>query len=228
MTKEAAELVVPILYEDGDVLAVHKPEGLVSNAQAGEEGLAAHLPNGAAGRLYIVHRLDKEASGVLVLAKNAEAHKFLNDQFSRGEVRKTYLAVALGKVSQAQGLIDKPIREFGSGRMGVDAERGKPSHTEFEVTARLKEATLVKVRPLSGRRHQIRVHFFSIGHPLAGDLKYGDRDVQKTYPRLMLHALDIAFKLPSGQGVKIEAPVPPSFQAVVEELRLRPWTVPQP
>lgn len=146
---------VPILYEDNDVVAVHKPEGLVSNAPGGQEGLAPRLAAAGAGRLYIVHRLDKGASGVLLLAKNAEAHKFLNDLFSRGEVRKTYVAVALGKISQSRGVIDKPIREFGSGRMGIDSERGKPSRTEFEVTERLKDSTLVKVRPLSGRRHQV-------------------------------------------------------------------------
>ncbi len=225
--EETAGVPLPVLFEDGDVLAVHKPEGLVSNAQPDQKGLARHLPEASAGRVYIVHRLDKEASGVLVLAKNAEAHKFLNDQFSRGEVRKTYLAVALGKINQAQGVIDKPIREFGSGRMGVDSERGKPSRTEFEVMERLKDSTLVKVRPLTGRRHQIRVHFYSLGHPLAGDLRYSLLRVQQAYPRLMLHALDISFKLPGGQGVKIEAPVPLSFLSVLEEMRLHPWTVPK-
>jgi tRNA pseudouridine32 synthase/23S rRNA pseudouridine746 synthase len=216
-----------ILYEDNDIVAVHKPEGLVSNAPAGQEGPAQGLTAAGAGRLYIVHRLDKEASGVLLLAKNAEAHKLLNDQFSRGEVRKTYVAVALGTISQRRGVIDKPIREFGSGRMGVDPQRGKPSRTEFEVTERLKDSTLVKVRSLTGRRHQIRVHFYSIGHPLAGDLKYGQRSIQQAYPRLMLHALEIVFKLPGGQEVKIEAPIPPSFQGVLEELRLHPGTGPQ-
>ncbi|HEX9902507.1 MAG TPA: RluA family pseudouridine synthase [Acidobacteriota bacterium] len=215
---------IPILFEDNDVLAVHKTEGLVSSIQAGQEGLTPHLAAAQTGRLYIVHRLDKEASGVLLLAKNAEAHKLLNDQFSRGEVRKTYLAVALGLIGPSRGFIDKSIREFGSGRMGVDPERGKPSRTEFEVTERLKEATLIRVRPLSGRRHQIRVHFYSIGHPLAGDLRYGERRIQQEYPRLMLHSLDIAFKLPGGQEMKIEAPVPESFKSVLEELRLHAWT----
>jgi RluA family pseudouridine synthase len=219
---------IPILYEDNDVVAVNKPEGLVSNARGGQEGLAPRLAAAGAGRLFIVHRLDKEASGVLLLAKNAEAHRFLNDLFSRGEVRKTYVAVALGKISQSRGVIDKPIREFGSGRMGIDSERGKPSRTEFEVTERLKDSTLVKVRPRSGRRHQIRVHFCSIGHPLAGDLKYGDRSVQRAYPRLMLHALDISFKRPGGEEVKIEAPIPKSFQSVLEELRLHPRPRPEP
>jgi tRNA pseudouridine32 synthase/23S rRNA pseudouridine746 synthase len=219
---------IAILYEDNDVVAVNKPEGLVSNARGGQEGLAPQLAAAGAGRLYIVHRLDKEVSGVLLLAKNAEAHKFLNDLFSRGEIRKTYVAVALGQISQSRGVIDKPIREFGSSRMGVDPERGKPSRTEFEVTERLKDSTLVKVRPFSGRRHQIRVHFYSIGHPLAGDLKYGDRSVQRAYPRLMLHALDISFKRRGGEEVKMEAPVPESFREVLEELRHHSRTKPQP
>jgi RluA family pseudouridine synthase len=210
---------VRVLFENADFLAADKPEGVVSVAEAGKGGLPELLKDVFPGKLYPVHRLDREASGVIVYAKNADAHRHLNGQFDRREVRKTYLAVALGAIEANRGSIKAPIREFGSGRMGVDAKRGKPSSTEFKVVERLDGATLVRVHPATGRRHQIRVHLYHIGHPIAGDLRYGDRERQGPIPRLMLHALEIEFGLPSGERVTVEAPVPPSFEAVLQSLR---------
>ena len=211
--------VIGVLFENADYLAVDKPEGIVSIAEAGRGGLPELLKDVFAGRLYPVHRLDREASGVIVYAKNADAHRQLNGQFDRREVRKTYLALVLGATGPASGLINAPIREFGSGRMGVDARRGKPSSTEWKVAERLDGATLVRVYPATGRRHQIRVHLYHIGHPILGDLKYGDPTIQGRYPRLMLHAVAIEFALPSGERVTVEAPIPPSFEAVLQSLR---------
>lgn len=211
--------VIGVLFENADYLAVDKPEGIVSIAEAGKGGLPELLKDVFPGRLFPVHRLDREASGVIVYAKNADAHRHLNGQFDRREVRKTYLALVLGATGPASGLINAPIRAFGSGRMGVDARRGKPSSTEWKVAERLDGATLVRVFPATGRRHQIRVHLYHIGHPIVGDLKYGDRTIQGRYPRLMLHAVAIEFALPSGERVTVEAPVPPSFEAVLQSLR---------
>jgi tRNA pseudouridine32 synthase/23S rRNA pseudouridine746 synthase len=118
-----------------------------------------------------------------------------------------------------RGVVNKPIREFGSGRMGVDEKRGKPSSTEFKVYERLKAYTLVRAYPLTGRRHQIRVHLYTLGHPIVGDLRYGDREAQEKFPRLMLHAMEIEFDLPSGERLKVEAPVPESFEAVLRSVR---------
>jgi tRNA pseudouridine32 synthase/23S rRNA pseudouridine746 synthase len=209
---------VPILFESDDFLAVDKPEGIVSISEARGGGLPALLREACPGPLYPVHRLDKEASGVIVFARNRDAHRYLNGEFDRRAVRKTYLALVLGVMEANRGIVNKPIREFGSGRMGVDAKRGKPSSTEFRVFKRFKEQTLVRAFPLTGRRHQIRVHLYSLGHPIAGDRKYGDRAVQEEYPRLMLHALEIEFGLPSGERLKIEAPVPESFASVLSRL----------
>ncbi|MBE0712540.1 MAG: RluA family pseudouridine synthase [Candidatus Aminicenantes bacterium] len=211
--------MIGVLFENADYLAVDKPEGIVSIAEAGRGGLPELLKDVFAGRLYPVHRLDREASGVIVYAKNADAHRQLNGQFDRREVRKTYLALVLGATGPASGLINAPIREFGSGRMGVDARRGKPSSTDWKVAERLDGATLVRVYPATGRRHQIRVHLYHIGHPILGDLKYGDPTIQGRYPRLMLHAVAIEFALPSGERVTVEAPIPPSFEAVLQSLR---------
>jgi len=210
--------MIPILFENADILAVNKPEGLASIPEGGKDKdcLLSLLSTRFQERLYVVHRLDKEVSGVILLARNTAAHKYLNDQFSHGSVSKTYVALTHGIIEEASGLIDKPLRQFGSGRMGVDLERGKPSTTEFHVTERLEAYTLVEAHPLTGRRHQIRVHFYSIGHPIVGDLRYGDKTVQCTFPRLMLHAQKITCRLPSGEEVTIEAMIPESFKAVIE------------
>lgn len=210
---------IRVVFENTDYLAADKPEGVVSVSEAGKGGLPELLKDVFPGKLYPVHRLDQEASGVIVYAKNADAHRHLNGQFDRREVRKSYLAVALGAIEANRGSINALIREFGSGRMGVDAKRGKPSSTEWKVAERLDGATLVRVHPATGRRHQIRVHLYHIGHPIAGDLKYGDRERQGRFPRLMLHALEIEFGLPSGERVTVEASVPPSFEAVLQSLR---------
>ncbi len=168
------------------------------------------------GKLYVVHRLDKDVSGVILFAKNAAAHKYLNDQFSHQNIRKTYVALTHGVIKETNGTIDKPLRQFGSGRMGVDLYRGKPCITQFCVADRFEGYTLVRAHPLTGRRHQIRVHFYSIGHPIVGDLRYGDKLVQRTFPRLMLHAQEIAFRLPSGEKVAIEAPISETFESAME------------
>jgi RluA family pseudouridine synthase len=210
---------VRVLFETDDYLAVDKPEGVVSVAEAGKGGLPELLEDRHPGKLYPVHRLDRGASGVIVFAKNAAAHRHLNGEFDRREVGKTYLALVDGTMAVSHGQINAPIREFGSGRMGVDPKRGKPSSTAWKIVERLEGATLLRVSPSTGRRHQIRVHLYHIGHPILGDLRYGDRARQERVPRLMLHALALEFTLPSGERVTVEATPPPSFDSVVAGLR---------
>jgi len=210
---------VLILFENDDYLAVDKPEGVLSVAEAGRGGLPELLKDHYAAKLFPVHRLDRGASGVIVFAKNAGAHRRLNGEFDRREVRKTYLALVDGVPAANRGQINAPLREFGSGRMGVDPKRGKPSSTEWKVAERLDGATLLRVHPATGRRHQIRVHFYHIGHPILGDPRYGDRARQERAPRLMLHAQALEFALPSGERVTVEAPPPPSFEKVLAAMR---------
>jgi RluA family pseudouridine synthase len=213
--------MIPVLFENESILAVNKPEGLASipGHTTGEGSLFELLQSAFPQKLYAVHRLDKEVSGVILFAKNVAVHKYLNDQFSQRNVRKTYLALTQGVVAETSGIIDKPIRRFGSGRMGVDPQQGKPCITQFDVAEWFGSYTLVKVYPVTGRRHQIRVHLYSIGHPIVGDLRYGNKAVQRLFPRLMLHAQEIAFQLPSGEEVTIEAPIPESFKSVIEMAR---------
>lgn len=212
-----------ILYQSADVLAVNKPEGIASIPENDltKESLFSRMTAQLGAPLFVVHRLDKEVSGVILFARNAEAHKFLNDQFAGREIRKSYLALVHGDVKEESGAVEKPIREFGSGRMGVDSEKGKESVTEFCVVERMTDGTLVRAFPHTGRRHQIRVHLYSIGHPVAGDLRYGERTQQEKVPRLMLHAERITFRVMSGDSVTVEAPLPASFLAVLDQWRKR-------
>jgi tRNA pseudouridine32 synthase/23S rRNA pseudouridine746 synthase len=213
-------VMIPLLYESTEYLAVNKPEGIASIPERlpGAESALQILERERGEKLYVVHRLDKEVSGVLVFARNAEAHRYLNDRFSGRDVRKTYLAVVHGVLKAPGGTIRAAIRQFGSGRMGVD-ERGKPSETDFDVLERWSSATLVRAFPRTGRRHQLRVHFYSLGHPVVGDPRYGDMAVQAHFERLLLHALNISFILPILGKLTIQADPPPSFLKICEMLR---------
>lgn len=209
--------MIDVLYEDEDILAVNKPEGLVAVAERRRLDLSLFemLCAERGEKLYIVHRIDRETSGVIVFARNAEAHRQLNRQFETRSVAKVYLALVHGIISDDRGEIDKPLRQFGSGRVAVDAQRGKASITEFRVLERLEAFTLVEARPHTGRRHQIRVHLYSIGHPIVGDPLYGDRAIQRSYSRLMLHARRLTLEQPRGKRLTIEAPIPQSFQKIL-------------
>jgi len=209
---------IQVLFDRGGVLAVCKPEGLASIPERTKDrdSLLVSLQSSIPDKLYVVHRLDKDVSGVMLFARTAAAHRCLNDQFAKRRIAKTYLALVHGALPEDAGTIDRPIREFGSGRMGVDAKHGKASASSYEVVRRMGHYTLVTVRTATGRRHQIRVHFYSIGHPVVGDLRYGDKSQQERFPRLMLHAASISFELPSGEAVAVEAPVSGTFSAVLD------------
>ncbi|MGA9119558.1 MAG: RNA pseudouridine synthase [Bacteroidota bacterium] len=207
-----------ILFENDSYLAVDKPEGISCIPERNREApsLVKSLERERGTRLFVVHRLDKEASGVLVFAKTADAHHVLNDLFAERKVSKNYLLLAHGTIEEDSGIIEVPLREFGSGRMGVDREQGKASLTEFRVVSRLELASLVEARPRTGRRHQLRVHFYTRGNAIVGDLRYGDRLLQNRFERLMLHATHVTFQVPGGSLIRIESPVPASFQHVVD------------
>jgi len=213
--------MIDILYEDADIVAVNKPEGLVAVPERRrlESSLLEILCAERSEKLFIVHRIDKETSGVIVFARNAEAHRELNRQFENRSVEKMYLALVHGVVGDDRGEIDKPLRQFGSGRVAVDDQRGKASVTEFCVLERLEAFTLLDVRPHTGRRHQIRVHLYSLGHAIVGDPLYGDRTLQSAYPRLMLHARRLSLHLPSGRRLTLETPIPESFSRVLQAAR---------
>lgn len=202
-----------ILYQDQGILAVNKPVGLASipERDRSRPSVIEQAQDQLAERLYVVHRLDKEVSGVLLLARTPEVHRWLNTEFSERRVHKTYAAWVHGRVPEDCGAIEAPIRTFGSGRMGIDVERGKPSRTTFEVIERCENRTLVHAHPETGRRHQIRVHLYHLGHPILGDPRYGAQAIQQAYSRLMLHAFAIEFADPNGRMHRIETSMPCDF-----------------
>jgi len=211
--------MISILFEDDDLLAVNKPEGLAAIPERlrRNESLFEILSAERGEKLYIVHRLDKETSGVIVFARNAETHRRLNRQFESHTIRKQYLALVHGVIADDKGTIDTPLRQFGSGRVAVDPGRGKACVTDFRVQNRFKSATLVEACPRTGRRHQIRVHLYHLGHPIVGDPLYGDKTQQASYRRLMLHAQTLTLHLPSHNNLTLKAPLPESFQKTVQQ-----------
>jgi RluA family pseudouridine synthase len=212
--------VIPILFADDDIIVVDKPDGLaaIPERQPGNPSAVDLLSAQRGEKLYVVHRLDKETSGVMVFARNAEAHRRLNKQFEARTFRKVYLALVHGVVEGDRGQIDAPLRPFGSGRMGVDVERGKPSVTEYDVLERFASHTLLEARPRTGRRHQIRVHLYHTGHPIVGDPLYGHTAAHAPYPRLMLHARAIGVPASSGADLTFQAPPPESYRCILETI----------
>jgi RluA family pseudouridine synthase len=211
-----------ILLEDDSIVLIDKPVGIPTipeRLDAQGACVKKTLEDRIGQKLLVVHRLDKEVSGLLLFAKTPEAHRFLSLEFEHRRVSKTYLALLWGYMEQSSGLIDKPIRQYGSGRMGVDEDQGKPSQTEYQVVERWKDLTLVEASPRTGRRHQLRVHFYSQGHPIAGDRRYHMPKWTELVPRLMLHAWKLRIRHPSGKYVEVQCPPPQAFEDVLAGFR---------
>ena len=212
---------LPVLYEDDDLYAVDKPEGLPVIPERIVRGLCAlEIAAGKAGtRLFVVHRLNRDTSGVLLFAKNAAAHRHLNGEFEHRRARKTYAAFAEGRMAATDGKITAAIRPFGSGRMGVDRRRGKPCLTHYRVVRFAGGCTELLAHPVTGRRHQIRVHLYSLGHPVVGDRRYGDASAARVEAeRLMLHARSLTIRTPANLSVRISSELPPSYLDVLRDL----------
>lgn len=200
-----------VVYEDDALVAVDKASGRPTIPGRGEapESVIDEMTRRLGRRLWVVHRLDADTSGVLVLAKTPEAHRRLCLQFEGRSAKKEYLAAVLGAMF-GEGTIDAPLKLCGSGRVAV-APEGKPSKTRWEAVRALRGATLIRAFPLTGRKHQIRVHLHSLGHSVLGDRRYGPppRPVGGA-ARLMLHARRLEL-----EGLVVEAPPPPDFEAVL-------------
>ncbi len=220
-----------ILYEDEYIVAIDKPVGLVVHPGAGKEkttvvsALLGHTklsPVGAPTRPGIVHRLDKNTSGIMVLAKTREAHKRLAEAFSGRELEKEYLAIIQGHIVNRKGRIEVAIERDRIHRKrmkATSAEKGRMAISLFEVVEYLDGATLVKVKILTGRTHQIRVHMAFTGHPLMGDTTYGGKRWQK-HAQHFLHSSKLVFKHPlTGEEMTLIAPTPDHFTKAITELR---------
>jgi 23S rRNA pseudouridine1911/1915/1917 synthase len=222
----AEAIALDVVHEDGDVLVLDKPAGLVVHPGSGNwEGtmlnaLLHHAPAlGELARAGIVHRLDKDTSGLLVVAKNEPAQLSLVRQLQARTVKRTYLALARGKVTRA-GKVDAPIgrHPVQRTRMAVVAD-GKPAVTHYRVREAFAAHTLLECDLETGRTHQIRVHLASINHPLEGDPVYAGRG-PKLLPRQALHAWKLAFLHPRTEKLlQFEAPLPEDFRLLLESLR---------
>ena len=211
-----------ILYEDEHLIGLNKPAGQIVIPGRGivtQEPLVRQVEQYLAAKTYIVHRLDQETSGVILFARNTATHRDLCIQFERREVRKIYFAVVQG-VMENDGTIRKPIRQFGSGRMGIDP-KSQPAITNYRVIARLKNCTLLEILPETGRRHQIRVHLYALGHPVLGDPLYGHNRPVGGAARLMLHAYELTFRHPSGQTVTFRAEPGADWRKVISQFDYR-------
>ena len=235
------DMPLDVLFEDEALLVLNKPAGLVVHPAAGNEehtlvnALLHHCEGelsgiGGVARPGIFHRLDKETSGCLVVAKNDETHVALSAQFAGRTVEKIYLAIVCGIMPRDEGNIRAAIARHPSHRkrMAVrEEENARAAHTGYRVVERLRESTLVEALLHTGRTHQIRVHFQHIGFPVAGDVTYGQRQTKRlaeltSYeaPRVLLHAHKLAFVHPrSGKKMNFCAPLPADFEDAVKFLK---------
>ena len=230
-------LPLDVLYEDADILVVNKAAGMVVHPGAGHysgtlvNALLAHCDDlqGIGGELRpgIVHRLDKDTSGVLVVAKNDRAIHALQRQFKQREVRKTYVALVIGNIEQAEGVIEAPIgrHRVHRRRMAV-VTNGKPARTRWRVRGRYRDEhnriyALLDVRLLTGRTHQIRVHFAWLGYPLLGDAVYGSARSPLPVPRQFLHARALTLLHPvTEEKMTFSAPLPEDLATFLASLTL--------
>jgi 23S rRNA pseudouridine1911/1915/1917 synthase len=231
---------IEILYEDKNLLAVNKPSGLVihTDGRTKEEALTGWIKKKypeceevgeplkigtgeTIKRWGIVHRIDRETSGVVVIAKNQKTYLFLKKQFLDREIEKSYHAIVYGDVRYDEGIINLPIgrnqSDFRKRATGKEVRgEAREAITHYKTLARKERISLIEANPRTGRTHQLRVHFADIGHGIISDRLYG---VSKKSPidikRLALHAYAIEFELPEGKLIKIIAPYPPDFQKAV-------------
>ena len=231
---EAEDIDLDILYQDADVAVVFKPSGMVVHPAAGNErgtlvnALLKHLDNlsGIGGEIRpgIVHRIDKDTSGLLLVAKNDRAHVSLSDQIRAHSVHRAYQAIVIGNLRDDEGFVDAPV-----GRHPTDRKRmavvpgGREARTNWRVLERLRGATLIEARLTTGRTHQIRVHMASIGHPVLGDPVYGPKKSPcPVAGGQLLHAFQIGFVHPvTGEEMRFTAPPEPRFLEWLEKLRIR-------
>jgi tRNA pseudouridine32 synthase / 23S rRNA pseudouridine746 synthase len=213
-------MALTILHQGDRWIAVHKPSGQMVIPGRGESAglpLNQEIEQTLGRKIFVVHRLDRGASGVVLFAKTPEAHRHASMAFESREVHKIYRVLVQGKIDE-DGVVDQPLQEFGSGRMGV-APRGKESVTAYRVMETFEEATLLEVFPHTGRRHQIRAHLFSIGHPVIGDPLYGKNRPVGGAERLMLHALELVLRDLDGQELRLRAELPSDFEKILNRYR---------
>jgi tRNA pseudouridine32 synthase / 23S rRNA pseudouridine746 synthase len=206
------DVPLDILYQDAQIIVVNKPAGLLSvpGKLAGREDCLTSRLQAAHWDTLLVHRLDCDTSGVMIFARTKQAQGFLGQEFEKRRAKKTYLARVWGQLTPDQGHIDLPLATDWPNRprQQVDHAQGRPAQTDWQVIDRDTETTRVRLLPLTGRSHQLRVHMLAQGHPILGDPIYATGPA-RAFPRLMLHAESLALHHPAtGDWISFEAPAP--------------------
>lgn len=227
------DIPLEIIYEDDDLMVVNKPAGMVVHPAAGHadgtlvHAALAHAPQmtgiGGEGRPGVVHRLDKDTSGLILLAKNDATHRWLQEQFRLRKVDKVYLALVDGKPPTPTGRVEAPIGRDPALRKQmavVPAQKGRQAVSEYRTLEAFAQHTLLEVHPVTGRTHQIRLHLQFLGCPVVGDTVYGRRKPSLPLERHFLHAHKLTIRLPqTKQPRQFVAPLPPELQSALEILR---------
>lgn len=227
------DIPLDILYEDSDVIVVNKPQGMVVHPAPGHtsgtlvNALMFHCGDDLSGingekRPGIVHRIDKDTSGVLMIAKNDMAHQSLAAQLAEHSITRKYNAVVYNGFNEDEGTVDQPIGRNPQDRkkMAVTQKHSRHAVTHYRVIERMEKFTLIEAQLETGRTHQIRVHMTHIGHPLLGDPVYGPKKQPISLDGQALHARVLGFIHPrTGEYMEFEAPLPPHFVALLERLR---------
>ena len=230
---EPKDLPLDVVYEDGDVLVLNKPKGVVVHPAPGHwddtlvNALMFHCRNSLSGingelRPGIVHRIDKDTSGLLIVAKNDFAHQALAEQLQDHSLSRTYVAIVKGGFKEDEGTIDAPIGRHPIDRkkMAVTDRNSRPAVTHWRVLERFGPYTLVECRLETGRTHQIRVHMAHIHHPILGDTVYGSPKPELGQSSQCLHARALRFRHPrTGEEITVTCPMPEYFEAVLKKLR---------
>ena len=228
---KAQDIPLQILYEDKDIIVVNKPKGMVVHpANGNPDGTLVNAVmaickdslSGIGGEIRpgIVHRLDKNTSGAIIIAKNDKAHINLSEQLKNHEIKKTYIALVRGVVKENNATINMPIGRSKKDRKKMDVDKnGKEAITHFKVLKRYKDCTLLEINIETGRTHQIRVHLSHIGYPIIGDEVYSNGKNKRNIEGQCLHAKSLDFKHPiTGKNMHIEAPIPEYFENIIKEL----------
>ena len=231
---KAQNIPIDVVYEDKDIIVVNKPKGMVVHPANGNPdgtlvnaimAICKDSLSGIGGEIRpgIVHRLDKDTSGLLIVAKNDMAHVNMSEQIKRHEVKKTYIALVRGIVKENEATIDMPIGRSNSDRKKMAVTKnGKNAVTHIKVLKRYDKYTLLQINIETGRTHQIRVHLAHIGYPVIGDYIYSNGKNEFGIVGQCLHAKSLEFKHPiTGRDMKLEAPLPEYFEKVLQELDTR-------
>lgn len=228
---EAQDIPLDIIYEDNDIIVINKPKGMVVHPGNGNpdntlvNAVLAHCKGSLSGiggeiRPGIVHRIDKDTSGLIIVAKNDKSHINLSEQIKNHEVTKIYTALVKGNISEDEATIDMPIGRDKKDRKKMSVTRdGKEAVSHIKVVKRYGNYTLIRVKIDTGRTHQIRVHMAKIGHPVIGDEVYSSGKNEFGVKGQMLHSTILKFKHPiSGKEIMLEAPLPQYFEDVLSKL----------